>query len=566
MKKFLFLTIIFILFLPQIIVAEEVVGDSVNFYIQSYYDSLGREEIEATLLKISSKAYWYLDNQWLEDLSESQNEELTEALSSLANEFDSKIYPVLTGNFGSEWKPGIDKDSRITILIHPMIEEAGGYFNSGDEYFKSQIPSSNEREMIYLNAIHITKPRVKSLLAHEFQHLISFNQKEKIHNISEEVWLNEARSEYVPTLLGYNDEFEGSNLQRRISNFLDKPYDSLTEWRNLSYDYGVVNLFTHYLVDHYGPGILINSLQNSKIGIESLNLALSRGGFSQDFSQIFTDWTIAVLINDCSVFSKYCYLNENLNQFKLSPFINYLPSLGESVLSVTDTTKNWSGNWHKFIGGNGVLELEFSGHPESSFKVPYVIQDSSGDFIVDFLVLDENQTGTIYVEDFGSENLSLTIIPSLQNKTSGSSNLEPSISFFWSASTVKEKNEEEEELIKRLLVQIEELQRQIAMVRAQIDVILGTKTTNCQRLEENLYYGMRNDERVKCLQEFLKSQGQEIYPESLVTGNFLSLTRMAVIRFQEKYKEEVLLPLGLEEGTGFVGSMTRAKINQLLTI
>jgi len=566
MKKFLFLTIIFTLFLPQTIAAEGVVGDSVNFYIQAPYDSLGREEIEAILLKVSSRAYWYLDNQWWEGLSENQKQEFTEALNSLADEFDSKIYPILTGNFGSEWNPGIDKDSRITILTHPMIEEAGGYFNSGDEYFKSQIPSSNEREMVYLNAIHITKPRVKSLLAHEFQHLISFNQKEKIHNISEEVWLNEARSEYAPALLGYNDDFEGSNLQRRINNFLDKPYDSLTEWRNLSYDYGVVNLFIHYLVDHYGPGILINSLQNSKIGIESLNLALSNRGFSQDFSQIFTDWTIAVFINDCSVFSKYCYLNENLSQFKLSPLINYLPSIGESVLSVTDTTKDWSGNWHKFVGGNGILELEFAGHPENSFKVPYIIQDSSGDFIVDFLVLDENQRGTIYVEDFGSENLSLTIIPSLQNKTSGFSDLEPSVSFFWSASTVKDNNEEEEELIKILLAQIEEIQRQIAIVQAQIDAILGTKTTTCQRLEENLYYGMRNDEAVKCLQQFLKSQGQGIYPEELVTGNFLSLTRMAVIRFQEKYKEEVLLPLGLEEGTGFVGFKTRAKINQLLTI
>jgi len=69
---------------------------------------------------------------------------------------------------------------------------------------------------------------------------------------------------------------------------------------------------------------------------------------------------------------------------------------------------------------------------------------------------------------------------------------------------------------------------------------------------------------VRCLQEFLKSQGAEIYPEGLVTGNFLSLTQAAVIRFQEKYKTEILTPLGLEKGTGFVGSLTCAKINELL--
>jgi len=50
----------------------------------------------------------------------------------------------------------------------------------------------------------------------------------------------------------------------------------------------------------------------------------------------------------------------------------------------------------------------------------------------------------------------------------------------------------------------------------------------------------------------------------LVTGNFLSLTRTAVIRFQEKYAQDVLIPWDLVRGTGVVGSTTRAKINQLL--
>jgi len=50
----------------------------------------------------------------------------------------------------------------------------------------------------------------------------------------------------------------------------------------------------------------------------------------------------------------------------------------------------------------------------------------------------------------------------------------------------------------------------------------------------------------------------------LVTGNFLNLTQSAVIRLQEKYASEILNPLGLEKGTGYVGTLTRAQINQLL--
>lgn len=562
-KKICLIITFCFLFIPIFVRAEETLGKSVKFFIEPSYDSLKREETQATLRKISPKAYWYLDDDWWGKLSEKEKEEITNSLNSLAEEFENRIYPILTQNFGSEWSPGIDNDLRITILIHPMVETAGGYFNNGNEYPKIQNPKSNEREMIYLNAIHLKSPLAKSFLAHELQHLISFNQKEKAFNLSEDIWLNEARSEYVPTLLGYDEIYEGSNLQRRVRNFLDKPYDSLTEWRNLPYDYGVINLFIQYLVDHYGKDILIESLKSSKTGIESLNFALKKRGFKEDFSQIFTNWTIAVLVNDCSLDQKYCYLNQNLKNFKLTPLINYLPFIGKSVLSVTNTTKDWAGNWHKFIGGKGVLKLEFSTSPEINFKIPYLIEDNQGNFKIDFLKLDKEGKGTIYVSDFGTKNISLTIIPSAQNKISDFKEIEPSYSFFWTASTVERTPEEEEELINKLLAQIEELKRKIAFYQAKIDEILGKKE-KCGPFEKDLYYGMISSREVRCLQEFLKSQGPEIYPEGLVTGNFLSFTQKAVIRFQEKYKEEILRPINLEKGTGYVGPLTRAKINSLL--
>ncbi|MCX6764211.1 MAG: peptidoglycan-binding protein [Candidatus Nealsonbacteria bacterium] len=82
------------------------------------------------------------------------------------------------------------------------------------------------------------------------------------------------------------------------------------------------------------------------------------------------------------------------------------------------------------------------------------------------------------------------------------------------------------------------------------------------KITKNLSKGAKNEE-VKYLQEFL-SKYPEIYPEGLVTGYFGSLTEVAVKRFQEKNAEDILIPLGLTGGTGYVGEATRAKINDLI--
>ncbi|MFH1656851.1 MAG: ABC transporter substrate-binding protein [bacterium] len=70
--------------------------------------------------------------------------------------------------------------------------------------------------------------------------------------------------------------------------------------------------------------------------------------------------------------------------------------------------------------------------------------------------------------------------------------------------------------------------------------------------------GLEVKEMQKCL-----AQDPEVYPEANTSGYFGKLTKDAVIRFQEKYANEILKPAGLSKGTGTVGSSTRAKINEL---
>ncbi len=68
------------------------------------------------------------------------------------------------------------------------------------------------------------------------------------------------------------------------------------------------------------------------------------------------------------------------------------------------------------------------------------------------------------------------------------------------------------------------------------------------------------------LQKCLANQaivGPDIYPDGEATGYFGKKTKAAVIRFQEKYKQDVLEPYNLSQGTGIVGKSTRKKLNEL---
>ncbi|MDO8530334.1 MAG: peptidoglycan-binding protein [bacterium] len=535
------------------------VGDVATFTIDENLDASQRAQVSAVLIKSEANLYFYVEKSWWDAQVSGKKSEVQNSLENLSQEFDAKIYPTLTSVFGSEWNPGVDGDKKITLLFHSMKEGMSGYFRSADEYLKLQVPGSNEREMLYFPTSQIESSRLKVAVAHEFVHLITFNQKERLRDVQEEVWLNEARADFSSHILGYDDVYEGSNLQKRVRDFLVKPTDSLTEWQESKYDYGVASMFAHYLVDHYGITVLSDSLKSRLTGIASINDVLLKNSYQENFSEVFTNWTIASFINDCSTDLKYCYLNKNLTGLKVNPALIFLPVSGSSSLSSTNVTKNWAGNWQKIIGGDGDLKLEFSSLTGLNFKVPYIVIDENNTYSIQRLNLDANEKGEINLKDFGSKYLSLIIIPSLQSKLAGFNGAELTHPYTIKATILGDVVQEEENIIQKLLAQIEALKKQIANLES------GGNSGACASIQSNLYLGVVNKTEVTCLQSFLKSQGTSIYPEGLVTGNFGSLTRAAVIRFQEKYASEILAPAGFAKGTGFVGAFTRSKINALLS-
>jgi len=116
------------------------------------------------------------------------------------------------------------------------------------------------------------------------------------------------------------------------------------------------------------------------------------------------------------------------------------------------------------------------------------------------------------------------------------------------------------------------MQKKLIIFLTIIGIILGLGKANitnagltpswCHGFEQNLKFGDQGEE-VMWLQNALQEEGFTIFTNEKQEKSFGYSTASAVVGFQEKYASEILQPLELEHGTGYVGPKTRAKLNAL---
>ncbi|QQR80180.1 MAG: hypothetical protein IPJ69_12795 [Deltaproteobacteria bacterium] len=286
------------------------------------------ETLDATLMYTSSNLYVFVDNRNLENISEA-------SIQSLAYDFETIAVPTERSLFGEE--SDVNDDGHVTILMTQVVNHLTstgglitGYFFPGDLFASSSTnPASNEQEIFYTlvpdpngdNGVPISEPFtvnnvLPGVLAHEYQHMISYNQKVFIQGGStEEPWLNEALSHFSEDITGFGNE---NPARERI--FLANP-SQISIAPNSSPTLGQRGgsyLFVRYMYEQSsnGTAFIQNLYRTADTGTGNIQQAF--GGTDSNFDEFpefVNQWATALVLSNTGLSSdsRYNYRTRTIN-------------------------------------------------------------------------------------------------------------------------------------------------------------------------------------------------------------------------------------------------------------
>ena len=250
--------------------------------------------VSATLQLVTDHAYWYVGDDVafsMQDLEES------------ARLYEERIRPQIVQVFGEELIPGVDNDTRLTIL-HTPLSGLAGYFSSADEYPTQVHPTSNQREIIYIDTsfLELNTREYLGTLAHEFTHAVHFRADR-----TEDTWVNEGLAEMGRELAGYRSSFRSSYLSSTQASLIlwsDNPSSNIP-------NYGGASLFMEYLAQQYGLDSLRLLMNQPADSIQGVQAYLEAVEAQRDFRQLFADWIVANYLDDPDD-TAYGYVDQNI--------------------------------------------------------------------------------------------------------------------------------------------------------------------------------------------------------------------------------------------------------------
>ena len=280
------------------------VGDTKVFFTYNIANDT-YSQITATLKSSGTKS-----NVWVR-LSD-YNMSATDA-NRITSEFDSNVYSKITAVFGEP--SDVDEDNKINILCFDIQDGfsgsggyVAGYFDPNDLFANDNYnPYSNEMEIFYIDTYPAMGTGVKDvtkcygILAHEFQHMINFNQNVFIENdlsySGMDIWLDEAFSEAATQI--YTGQISQNRIDYYNSSALITSGYSLLKWAGDLENYSLSYLFAEYLKEQAGIGnsIFTEINQSAYNDYRAVEQAIKNHiNPNLTFSQFMTNFRAALLL------------------------------------------------------------------------------------------------------------------------------------------------------------------------------------------------------------------------------------------------------------------------------
>lgn len=381
------------------------VGDQLELYT---HIPAGR--VRATCKRVGKHAYVFIDNAMSNLVAEAD-------LDDIIDTFDNRTYPQVHAHLGAEWKPGIDMDTRIILLLHDVEGNGsgagyGGYFSPKDEI--PNAPNSNHKEIIYVDVYYPTQKRqaLHSTIAHEFTHLMNWFQN---GGSSDETWLEEGIASF--------SEWKIYDYVHWIyvANFFNNPSISLVSSSSEDISYGASFLFLLYLYEKYGGERIIKEIvAQDRRGIAAINFALKKLGYSVRFRDVFNNWTVANLINDTRLSSLYGYDNDKMAKYRIKPNAQIIERNYPARRS--GTVDDWAATYVtlRFAQGQAfenpppTLSIVFDGDSPGIFTAQVIRMGKQGEISVSEIELNAENDGVYHAHDLlADERLTLIFSSSL---------------------------------------------------------------------------------------------------------------------------------------------------------
>lgn len=302
------------------------VGETRSLFVDTEYTMTlsNFEQKPATLRAAGTYCYvWVLDDYYAEEAEENRvNSAIAE---KYAQAFDT-MYPMIRNVFGKEsdklyvgnnlmnmntYSP---TGTKVNIVIYDIGADYNnvekyqtgvvGYFYSKDYGYNNGTinTKSNSGKYFYVDSGYINESfdRTVSTLAHEFQHMIGFNQKNLLNKKSSETWYSEMLSMLCEDLMQEHLAIgDGNSPKGRTQTFNALYfYSGISEYNesNPTVSYATAYSFGSFLARNFGGAALVQKIStNSSVNEDSiLDAVNSLNGTSYTYDYLFEKYLLAL--------------------------------------------------------------------------------------------------------------------------------------------------------------------------------------------------------------------------------------------------------------------------------